>query len=183
MCSADAVPSAMSFQLFKDNVPMETSDSGMWAKPLSEGGVFAYKCVANNSIGSTSSTNVSITVNGKWGSHILSFKHFSVSKTGKTNMQLALQHCCKSNVARLPPKFKPVNNLICEKTGSLLVKMCNIATQIVLQQCCKASCMFSGRLFYRAFKNDLADSTDTQSELYVHCYDCNDWETVWKKFS
>ena len=37
------------------------------------------------------------------------------------------------------------------------------------------------RLFYRAFKNDLSDSTDTQSELYVHCYDCNDWETVWKK--
>ena len=66
MCSADAVPSAMSFQLFKDNVPMETSDLGMWAKPLSEGGVFAYKCVANNSIGSASSANVSITVNGKW---------------------------------------------------------------------------------------------------------------------
>ena len=66
MCSADAVPSAMSFQLFKDNVPMETSDSGMWAKPLSEGGVFAYKCVANNSIGSASSATVSITVNGKW---------------------------------------------------------------------------------------------------------------------
>ena len=65
MCSADAVPSAMSFQLFKDNVPMETSDSGMWAKPLSEGGVFAYKCVANNSIGSASSATVSITVNGK----------------------------------------------------------------------------------------------------------------------
>ena len=57
-------------------------------------------------------------------------------------MQLALQHCCKSNVARLPPKFKPVNNLICEKTGSLLVKMCNIATQLVLQQCCKTSCTF-----------------------------------------
>ena len=65
MCSTDAVPSAMSFQLFKYNVPMETSDSGMWTKPLSEGGVFTYKCVANNSIGSTSSATVSITVNGK----------------------------------------------------------------------------------------------------------------------
>ena len=65
-CSADAVPSAMSFQLFKDNVPMETSASGMWVKALSEGGMFHYKCVANNSIGSASSTNVNITVNGKW---------------------------------------------------------------------------------------------------------------------
>ena len=64
-CSADAVPSAMSFQLFKDNVPMETSASGMWVKALSEGGMFHYKCVANNSIGSASSTNVNITVNGK----------------------------------------------------------------------------------------------------------------------
>ena len=52
--------------------------------------------------------------------------------------------------------------------------MRNLATQLVLQQCCKTSCMFFCRLFYRAFKNDLADSTDTQSELYVHCYGCND---------
>ena len=64
-CSADAVPSAMSFQLFKDNVPMEISASGMWVKTLSEGGMFHYKCVANNSIGSASSTNINITVNGK----------------------------------------------------------------------------------------------------------------------
>ena len=65
-CSADAVPSAMSFQLFKDNVTMEISNSGMWVKTLSEGGMFHYKCVANNSIGSASSTNINITGNGKW---------------------------------------------------------------------------------------------------------------------
>ena len=64
-CSADAVPSAMSFQLFKDNVPMEKSASGMWVKTLSEGGMFHYNCVANNSIGSASSTNINITVNGE----------------------------------------------------------------------------------------------------------------------
>ena len=52
--------------------------------------------------------------------------------------------------------------------------MRNLATQLVLQQCCKTSCMFFCWLFYRAFNNDLADSTDTESELYVHCYDCND---------
>ena len=63
-CSADAVP-WMSFQLFKNNVPMEISASGMWIKTLSEGGMFDYKCVANNSIGSASSTNINITVNGK----------------------------------------------------------------------------------------------------------------------
>ena len=57
----------MSFQLFKDNVSMEISDSGVWAKTLSEGGMFDYKCVANNSIGSASSTNIYITVNGTRG--------------------------------------------------------------------------------------------------------------------
>ena len=108
MCSADAVPSAVSFQLFKDNVPMETSDSGMWTKPLSEGGVFAYKCVANNSIGSTSSTTVSITVNGKWGSHILTFKLFSVSKTGKTNMQLL----CNVAAKAMLHVYHPSSNLL-----------------------------------------------------------------------
>ena len=66
-CSANGVPSAMSFQLFKDNVPMEISASGMWVKTLSEGGMFAYKCVANNSVGSASSATVNITVHGKWG--------------------------------------------------------------------------------------------------------------------
>ena len=64
-CSADAVPSAMSFQLFKENVPMEISASGMWVKTLPEGGMFHYQCVAYNSIGSANSTNVNITVNGK----------------------------------------------------------------------------------------------------------------------
>ena len=58
-------PSAMPFQLFKDNVTMEISDSGKWVKTLSEVGMFHYKCVANNSSGSASSTNVNITVDGK----------------------------------------------------------------------------------------------------------------------
>ena len=55
----------MPFQLFKDNVTMEISDSGKWVKTLSEVGMFHYKCVANNSSGSASSTNVNITVDGK----------------------------------------------------------------------------------------------------------------------
>ena len=62
------------------------------------------------------------------------------------------------------------------------VKMRNIATELVLQQCCKTSCMFFCRLFYRAFKNDLADSVDTQSELCVHCYDYNAEKLYEKSF-
>ena len=55
----------------------------------------------------------------------------------------------------------------------MYVKMRNLATQLVLQKCCKTSSMCFFQLFYRAFKNNLADSVDTQSKLYVHCNDCN----------
>ena len=63
-CSADAVPSMTSYELFEnDTVIMDTS--GMWSRTLSSGGVFVYKCVANNSLGSTGSESVAVTVNGK----------------------------------------------------------------------------------------------------------------------
>ena len=63
-CLADAVPSVTSYELFEnDSVIMGTS--GMWSRTLSSGGVFLYKCVANNSLGSTESESVTVTVNGK----------------------------------------------------------------------------------------------------------------------
>ena len=63
-CSADAVPSVTSYELFEnDEMIMDTS--GMWSRALSSGGVFVYKCVANNSLGSTPSESLAVTVNGK----------------------------------------------------------------------------------------------------------------------
>ena len=63
-CSADAVPFVTSYVLFEnDSVIMDTS--GMWSRALSSGGVFVYKCVANNSLGSMESESVTVTVNGK----------------------------------------------------------------------------------------------------------------------
>ena len=63
-CSADAVPSVTSYEMFEnDEMIMDTS--GMWSRTLSSGGVFVYKCVANNSLGSTPSESVTVTVNGK----------------------------------------------------------------------------------------------------------------------
>ena len=64
-CSADANPPVLSYQLFGNDTALEISNSGMWSKPLSSSGLFIYKCVANNTIGSESSTSISITVNGK----------------------------------------------------------------------------------------------------------------------
>ena len=46
-------------------------------------------------------------------------------KTENKNMRLVLQHCCKTSwiamFRLLPPVFKPVNNLICCKTGLMWV--------------------------------------------------------------
>ena len=69
-CSADAFPQVTSYQLFVDDMPNENSSTGMWSKPLSNNGASTYKCVANNTVGSTSSASVSISVGGKYDNHV-----------------------------------------------------------------------------------------------------------------
>ena len=55
-----------SYQLFENKKAiLNTSASGMWSKTLEIKGVFVYKCVVNNSLGSEYSINVLVTVNGK----------------------------------------------------------------------------------------------------------------------
>ena len=65
-CSASANPGITSYQLFENKTAiLNTSASGMWSKTLESEGVFVYKCVVNNSLGSQYSTSVTVTVNGK----------------------------------------------------------------------------------------------------------------------
>ena len=65
-CSANANPGVTSYQLFENETAiLNTSASGMWNKTLESEGVFVYKCVANNSLGSEFSMSVTVTVNGK----------------------------------------------------------------------------------------------------------------------
>ena len=65
-CSADANPAVTSYQLFEnESAILDTSPSGMWNRTLEYEGVFVYKCVANNTLGSRYSTSVTVTVNGK----------------------------------------------------------------------------------------------------------------------
>ena len=63
-CTADAVPVVTSYELL-ENGSVILDKSGMWSRTLSSGGVFIYKCVANNSLGSTESESVTVAVNGK----------------------------------------------------------------------------------------------------------------------
>ena len=70
-CSADANPSVTSYELLEnDTVILDTS--GRWSKTLTTGGVFIYKCVANNSVGTQQSSSVTIYVNGNI---LFSFAH------------------------------------------------------------------------------------------------------------
>ena len=64
-CSVgDANPEVTSYHLFRNGSDVGGSNTGMWVKTLSNSGLSMYKCVANNSVGSSESPSVSITVNG-----------------------------------------------------------------------------------------------------------------------
>ncbi|XP_022800886.1 peroxidasin homolog, partial [Stylophora pistillata] len=63
-CSADARPSVTSYQLFENDAAiLVVKPLGVWKRNVSTSGVFAYKCVANNSLGSGVSSYVMVTVN------------------------------------------------------------------------------------------------------------------------
>ena len=64
-CSADANPLVTSYQLFENETAiLDTNPSGMWNRKLPTGGVFMYKCMANNYLGSEDSLPVIVEVNG-----------------------------------------------------------------------------------------------------------------------
>jgi len=54
------------YQLFENDVLVSRSNrsSLVWSKTASTGGVFVYRCVAENSVGAASATTT-VTVNGK----------------------------------------------------------------------------------------------------------------------
>ena len=57
-CSVGAAnPQITSYQLLENDIAVDTDSSGMWIKTLSNSGEFIYKCLANNSVGSTISAN------------------------------------------------------------------------------------------------------------------------------
>ena len=69
-CSVDGNPAVHTYQLFENEslVSNGSNSDGMWSRTMSTGGVFVYKCVAINSVGTQQSENVTVTVNGKQNS-------------------------------------------------------------------------------------------------------------------
>ena len=66
-CSADGNPAVHTYQLFENDalVTDGTNSHGMWNRTMSTGGVFIYKCVANNTAGTGQSETLTVTVNGE----------------------------------------------------------------------------------------------------------------------
>jgi len=63
-CSADGKPNVHTYQLFENDIQVPDSDTaGVWNRTITAQGNFTYRCVANNTVG-TSEKNVTVTVNG-----------------------------------------------------------------------------------------------------------------------
>ena len=74
---AAAKPDVISYQLLENDVVVGTGSSGMWVRLLSSTGVFTYKCLANNTVGTTISENEeNINVTGNFCVSILQFLPF-----------------------------------------------------------------------------------------------------------
>ena len=79
-CSVGAVnPQVTSYQLLENDIAVDASSSGMWMRTLLNSGVFTYKCLANNTVGSTISANEKkIAISGNSFTHIFSTQNVTV---------------------------------------------------------------------------------------------------------
>ena len=65
--AADANPMELTYHLYENNVMVSNSSSstGIWNRAMTIEGVFGYKCSVTNIVGTTMSSNVSVTASGK----------------------------------------------------------------------------------------------------------------------
>jgi len=72
-CSALGDPVVHTYQLYRNDTLVidGSSSSGVWSRALSTGGMFIYKCVANNTVGTAESMSVPVTVNGIFNQNFL----------------------------------------------------------------------------------------------------------------
>ena len=64
-CSANSNPAVHTYQLYVNGALVnETSSTGVWNRTMKTGGVFVYKCIVNNTVGTALSMDLSVTVKG-----------------------------------------------------------------------------------------------------------------------
>ncbi|XP_067028898.1 hemicentin-1-like isoform X2 [Acropora muricata] len=63
-CTANSNPAIHTYQLYVNGTMVnEASSTGVWNRTMTTGGVFVYKCMVNNTIGTAMSMDVFVTVN------------------------------------------------------------------------------------------------------------------------
>ena len=64
-CSADGKPAVHTYHLYENEIPVSDGDSssGVWRRKYLKEGKFSYRCVANNTVGTTEKT-LNVTVKG-----------------------------------------------------------------------------------------------------------------------
>lgn len=66
-CSVgSANPQVISYHLLRNDSVVDTKSSGMWIRMLSSSGMFTYKCLANNTVGTAKSSGLNIFVGGEF---------------------------------------------------------------------------------------------------------------------
>ena len=65
ICSADGKPAVHTYQMFENEIPVNdgNSSAGVWIRKDLKEGNLSYRCVANNTVGTTEKT-VNVTVKG-----------------------------------------------------------------------------------------------------------------------
>ena len=80
-CSANSNPAVHTYELYVNGtIVSERSSTGVWNRATTTGGMFVYKCKASNTIGTTMSMDVFVTINGKRFLFFLFFFFFSMAK-------------------------------------------------------------------------------------------------------
>ena len=66
-CSANGIPLVDTYELLENGVLVRNGSNspGMWSRNMSTKGVFNYKCMAKNSVGTAYSMSLNVTVDGK----------------------------------------------------------------------------------------------------------------------
>ena len=93
-----AKPDMFSYQLLANDVVVDTDSLGMWVRFLSSSGVFTYKCLANNTVGTTISENEkNITVAGNYYTAFCGLCHKQGSISGQPSLDLDVEIYPKYN--------------------------------------------------------------------------------------
>ena len=65
-CTAEANPQVHTYALYENDTMIVNMDrSGVWIRPMNTPGLMVYRCEANNSVGTGTSSNTTLTVEGE----------------------------------------------------------------------------------------------------------------------